>query len=273
MSNTSVVYLAYQTEASLRAARFSILSLTALFNADDNAPRIIIYTDSPGYFADLPVFIEDLDNYMVDMWQGGESAYYGFLKWQVIQDFFETYNDRLFFVEPTLLWDEELIPLLRSDEMVVLKNLGKLYSIKPHGELLTECLKGSSISLNESFYAQDIYDLKVVALPAKFGKRIANILQMIGQLYQSCPYDIVRQVAASHVMNEYKAPITKADFYDWSDNKVVTDQILEDFFWLNIDMPVKDQLLQCRNTQKYIRQKPAFHPRNIIKRMRDLIMA
>lgn len=274
MSNTSVVYLAYHTEASLRAARFSILSLLSLFNKEEKPPRIILYTDSPGYFADLPISIEDLDTYMVDMWQGGNSAYYGFLKWQVIQDFFETYNDRLFFVESTMLWDEELLGYLYSEDLVVYKALGALKDIRPHGELLTECLASSPKEQHlKSLKDQIVYDLRVVALPQSIGKKIPEILQLITELYQDCPYDIVRQVAASYYMQQQGNPMEASDFYDWADNKVVTDPILEDFFWLNFDMPLNDQLLQSRNTQKYIMQKPAFHSRNIIKRVRDLIMA
>lgn len=280
MQNYSIVYLAHSDVESLRAVRFSLLSLFSRLNEFDTPPQVVVYTDTPGYFNDMNLVIEELDSFIVDYWKG-EPQYEGLLKWRVFDDFFRTYHGNLLYVGAYKLWHEDAIEELNAgkfEDNLVLNELGALFQLTDTGfDHIQQFVNGNNgIHLNELPEIPNttpIYDTEVIGIKAKHADTVQRVVQYIEALYSVSKEEVTHKLASSVVLDQEGPVSTIKGFIDIKDNKAVVDVILSEFFWLNFDLPLEQQLKRSMETERLLASKPAHYNTNFIKRFRDIILS
>lgn len=242
-------------------------------------PQIVVYTDSPGYFADLPIVAEELDNFIIDYWKG-EPQYDGYLKWRVIEDFFNTYNGNMLFVGSYYLWHEEAIMVLNTEKFstnLVLRQLGPLNQINHTGfkHISQQLAKARSVAGSAVPQIADdvmIYDTEIIGITGQSAHMVPRIIQCMESIYSMSHEEVARKLASSVVLGQQGAVTTMDAFVDTATNKTVTDAILEEFFWLNLDLPLAHQLMRAEAVERQLVTQPGVFHTNVFKRMRDLIL-
>lgn len=275
MRHNSIVYLAHSSLAERQAAKFSVLTLLRQIEQFDDAPQIVIYTDSPGYFSGLNVIVEDLDPCIIDIWKQ-ERNNDDFLKWHVIEDFFQTYHGNMLWIDPYMLWNENAIELLNADKFadnITYRSLGPLQKaelpdLSDHLYNILQVNNGVQIIDPQ----MQVYDTRVLGIKetdSNISKKVFNLLEL---LMRKSSYSALRQIAASKELNASGKVTTCNAWFDMLPNKLVNDQILNDFFWLYNDLPVKLILPKMRETEQLISSSPVTYNRNILHMMREMIL-
>lgn len=274
MSHNSIVYLAHNDQAHRQAAKFSALSLLRQLDQFDIKPQVIIYTDSPAYFDELGVVVEDLDPCIIDIWKH-ERTNDDFLKWHVIEDFFKTYHGNMLWVDPYMLWNEDAIELINADDLrenIVYRELGHINQVASaqYNDLLAA--NNGQQYINPEL---KVYDTRVLGLGEQFGQMPAKVFDLLGTLLRKTNLQdgSIRQVVASQILSVTGQVTLCNAWFDMTLHKLVNDQIISDFFWLNGELPLAQQIQKSRETEQLILSNPTHYSRNILKMMRELIMA
>lgn len=276
MRHNSIVYLAHSSSAERQAAKFSVLSLLRQIDQFDHTPQIVIYTDSPGYFEGLDVLVEDLDPCIIDIWKQ-ERNNDDFLKWHVIEDFFKTYHGNMLWVDPYMLWNEDAIELLNADNFsdnIVYSSLGPLQNaalpdLKDHLYQILQVNDGKQIIDPQ----MEVFDTRILGIKEANNNISVEVFDLMSLMLKKSNYNALRQIAASKELAA-TGTVTKCDaWFDMQANKLVNDQILNNFFWLYADLPIKQLLTKLRETEQLIVSTPLTYNRNILRMMREMILS
>ena len=276
MRHNSIVYLAHSSLADRHAAKFSVLTLLRQLDQFDQLPQIIVYTDSPAYFEGMDVLVEDLDPCIIDIWKQ-ERNNDDFLKWHVIEDFFKTYHGNMLWIDPYMLWNEDAIELLNADGFannIVYRSLGPLQKadLPDLTEHLYEILKVNSGQLIID-PQMEVFDTRVLGIKEADSNISKNVFKLMDVMLGHSNYGALRQIAASKELKSFGEVSLCNAWTDMMPNKLVNDQILNDFFWSHADLPMEQLLPKLRETEQLIVSSPTSYNRNILRMMREMILA
>lgn len=242
----NIVYVAHTRERDLKRARFSILNLQHFAAEMEMRHRIVVYTDSPGYFNDLDVLIEEMDNITISMWQG-TSASTERVRIMAMRDAFATYhgnvvmvgNETFYLDNPSSLFLE-----LSDGSSLMYEELASLadLSINLPAELpylTTEPYKKQERKLLPAPPAStSIFDSAIVGIHENDRQVIKKVLCYFDALQGYMPDKLAAIAAFSFVLGNNTLLQEANDWVDLYDGEnKAADGLIQQFFKDNEGLP------------------------------------
>lgn len=224
MVDKYLIYLSFGHDDYHREALYSLASFYK-FHSENDAIKVVIYTDSPDFFKTLlpsDVHYRIMDWQQVQNWKGDLNYIYR-LKTKVLQEVAATYTGNFLFVDT---------------DTVFLKNCAPLFEYIQNGELLLDACEGKlidnpggiarktrnflkqqatfsipsdkeTITINEQFVA---WNSGTIGFTNSLSKTLKQVEELIDVLYAKSKLFVVEQIALSYYFQKLRQPIATEDY-------------------------------------------------------------
>ncbi len=244
----NIVYIAHSKERDLKRARFSILNLQYFSREIEQRHRIIVYTDSPAYFHDLDVLVEELDNITISTWQGARNSNER-LRIMAMRDAFATYHGDVVMVQNETFYidsPEALFWELSAGSSIMYEEVGPLNCQDSDLPETIECLsaepyqKNASKALPAPAPGTMLFDMGIIAIHESDRALIKKILCYHDALAPHLGEKLSATLAFSYVLGTQTLLEEGNDWIDLYDKDCrLIDGILQDFFSENEGLPME----------------------------------
>lgn len=276
----NIVYVAHSRDRDLKRARFSIINLQHFAKEIDHKHRIIIYTDSPNFFSDLDVMVEEMDNVTISLWQGARSSDER-VRIMAARDAFATYHGNLVLMQNEIFYLDNPSPLfleLASSSSLMYEDVGPFANL---GFDLPETITYQTIEpynkdVKKSLPAPDadatLYNLGLVGIHESDRSLLKKILCYHDALLAYLPDSLAAELAFSYVMGNNTLVQEANDWVDQYDkSKKSVDGLIQGFFRENELLPIEVQPTEAWRLAHQFDGSAKYSEKNIMDLVREII--
>jgi len=275
----NLVYVAHSREKDLKRARFSILNLQYFAKEMDSRHRIVVYTDSPGYFNDLDVLVEEMDNITISMWQGARNSDER-VRIMAARDAFATYHGNVILVRNEVFYIDNPSPMfleLYNNSSLMYEETSTLYSI---GGQLPETINYLSVEPYQKSAPKtlptpppntSVYDMAIIGLHENDRGLIKKVLCYFDALMGHLPEKLAAAAAFSHVLGSNTLLQEANDWVDtYEPNSTSIDALLQTYFRENEGLPIEVQPTEAWRLAHQLDGSSKYASNNILNLVREL---
>jgi len=236
---TNAIYIAHTVERSKLDVRFSILCLIHHSRSIKEQLRIIVVSDHPEWFEDLPVLVEKIDGATIKKWKG-EFEFLHRLKIEAIKYVRDKYDGDLLYMDGDTCFFEDAAPVIEkiaSGKSLMHEFEGKLESrsnltLKRTHDFFLKNPKidvaSSAIQVNPE---QSLYNAGVIGISNSDAHLLEQILEFNDALYPIYRNHVTEQLMFSYVLSQ-NTRISTCDeqIYHWWGRAQQAGQMLALFF-------------------------------------------
>lgn len=276
----NIVYVAHTRERDLKRARFSIINLQYFAKEIDHKHRIIIYTDAPGFFSDLDVLVEEMDNITISLWQGTRNSDER-VRIMAARDAFATYHGNMVLMQNEVFYLDSPSPLfleLSNSSSLMYEEVGPFSGM---GYNLPDTITYQTIepykkAAQKSLPAPDadtsLYDMGLIGLHESDRALMKKVLCYHDALLTHLPDKLAASLAFSFVLGRNTLIQEANDWIDQYDRtKKTVDNQIQAFFRENETLPVEVQPTEAWRLAHQFDGSAKFNEKNILDLVREIM--
>lgn len=276
----NIVYVAHTRERDLKRARFSIINLRHFAEEIDQKHRVIVYTDSPAYFSDLDVLIEEMDNITISLWQGARNSDER-VRIMAARDAFATYHGNLVLMQNEIFYLDSPAPMfweLSSGSSLMYEEVGQFGSLSYN---LPETLHYQTIEPYQKPVPKDLpapgnstsmYDMGIIAIHEGDRALMKKVLCYHDALLNHLPDALAAMLAFSYVLGQNTLIQEANDWVDQYDrDKKTVDSLIQTFFRENETLPIEVQPTEAWRLAHQFDGSAKFSEKNILDLVREIM--
>jgi len=239
---TNAIYIAHTIERSKVDVRFSILCLIHHSRSIKEQLRIIVISDHPEWFEDLPVIVEKIDESIIQKWKG-EFEFLHRLKIEAIKYVRDKYDGDLLYMDGDTCFFDDAAPVVEkilNGKSLMHEFEGRLESrsnltLKRTNDFF---LKNPKINTNagaiEIKPEQSLYNAGVIGISRSDAHLLEQVLVLNDALYPLYRNHVTEQLMFSYVLSiNTQVNTCNEQIYHWWGRAQQTGQLLAGFFEKN----------------------------------------
>ncbi len=276
----NIVYVAHSRERDLKRARFSIINLKHFAEEIDHKHRVIVYTDSPAYFSDLDVLVEEMDNITITLWQGARNSDER-VRIMAARDAFATYHGNMVLMQNEIFYLDSPAPLfleLSTGSSLMYEEIGQFGSLNYnlpetiHYQAIEPYQKPTHKDLPAPENSTAIYDMGLIGIHEGDRALMKKVLCYHDALLNHLPDSLAAKLAFSYVLGSNTLIQEANDWVDQYDtNKKTVDAQIQAFFIENETLPIEVQPTEAWRLAHQFDGSVKFNEKNILDLVREIM--
>ncbi len=276
----NIVYVAHTRERDLKRARFSIINLKHFAEEVGHKHRVIVYTDAPGYFSDLGILIEEMDNVTISLWQGARNSDER-IRIMAARDAFATYHGNMVLMQNEIFYLDSPAPLflelsagcsLMYEEIGQFGNLNYTLPDSLQYQSIEPYQKQTSKELPAPDWSTSIYNMGLIGIHEADRALMKKVLCYHDALLNHLPDDLAAALAFSFVLGNNTLIQEANDWVDQYDkNKKTVDAAVQSFFRENETLPIEVQPTEAWRLAHQFDGSVKFNEKNILDLVREIM--
>jgi hypothetical protein len=276
----NIVYVAHSRNRDLKRARFSIINLQHFAKEIDHKHRIIIYTDSPSYFTDLDIMVEEMDNITISLWQGDRNSDER-VRIMAAKDAFATYHGNIVLMQNEIFYLDNPSPLfleLANGSSLMYEDVGPFANM---GFKLPETItfkaiepynKDTQKSLPAPHADTTLHNMGLIGIHESDRSLLKKVLCYHDALLAYLPDALAANLAFSFVLGSNTLIQEANDWVDQYDkSKKAFDTMIQAFFRENELLPLEVQPTEAWRLAHQFDGSSKFSEKNIMDLVREII--
>lgn len=255
---TNAIYIAHTVKRSKLDVRFSILCLIHHSQWINEHLRIIVVSDHPEWFDDLPVIVEEINGATIKKWKG-EFNFLHRLKIEAIKYVRDKYDGDLLYMDGDTCFFKDAEPVV--EKITAGKSLmhefeGKLESRsnltlkRTHDFFVKNPKIETTAGAIELRPEQSLFNAGVIGISNSDAHLLEQVLAFNDALYPIYRNHVTEQLMFSYVLSQYtEISICNERIYHWWGRAEQAGQLLAGFFEENKS---KDATTMAFNAHQFV---------------------
>lgn len=239
---TNAIYIAHTVVRSKLDVRFSILCLIHHSGSIKDHLRIIVVSDHPEWFEDLPVIVEEIDSAIIKKWKG-DLDFIHRLKIEAIRHVRDRYDGDLLYMDGDTCFFNDAKPLIEKissgrslmhEFEGTLESRSNLTLKRTHDFFLKHPKIETSAGAIEIRADQSLYNAGIIGISNSDAHLLEEVLEFNDALYPIYRNHVTEQLMFSYVLSQNTEISTCNErIYHWWGRAGEAGKMLAGFFEKN----------------------------------------